>query len=132
MAQAHPSKNLRAPYCSSAIRAKAWPRVSAGPFETQNVTLEVTNNTNSSLFSASWANGPERQPRPHPGGQRLRHGRHHGQGALAGDADVENTTIVVELGSGPAKGNLTLDADGAYRYDPASNGGTRESFSVLQ
>ena len=55
-----------------------------------------------------------------------------GQGVLAGGSDVENTTIVVELVSGPAKSNLTLDADGAFRCDPASIGRTRNSFSVLQ
>jgi len=51
---------------------------------------------------------------------------------LAGDTDVENTLIVVELVSGPARGNLTLDTGGSFRYDPASNGRTRDSFSVLQ
>jgi VCBS repeat-containing protein len=51
---------------------------------------------------------------------------------LAGDADAEYTTLVVEMDSGPAKGNLTLDADGSFRYVPASNGRTRDSFSVHQ
>lgn len=51
---------------------------------------------------------------------------------LVGDADVEGATLEAELVSGTAKGNLALDADGSFRYDPASKGRTRDSFSVHQ
>jgi len=42
-------------------------------------------------------------------------------GVLGNDTDVENDPLTAILVSGPASGNLTLNANGSFSYTPASN-----------
>ncbi|ASZ13187.1 Ig-like domain-containing protein [Chitinophaga sp. MD30] len=42
-------------------------------------------------------------------------------GVLANDTDVDNDPLTANLLQGPSSGNLTLNADGSFRYSPAPN-----------
>ena len=50
-------------------------------------------------------------------------------GVLANDADPEGEPLSVRLLTGPAKGTLTLDADGSFVYKPKRNFYGRVSFT---
>jgi hypothetical protein len=49
-------------------------------------------------------------------------------GVLANDTDVDSATLSAVLVAGPARGALTLHADGAFRYVPAPGFAGRDSF----
>ena len=52
-------------------------------------------------------------------------------GVLANDSDVDNTglTAAVVVGSGPAHGTLTFNADGSFTYTPTGNYNGPDSFT---
>ena len=50
-------------------------------------------------------------------------------GVLANDVDVDGNALTVVLVSGPAKGALTLNANGSFAYTPASNVSAADSFT---
>src|SRR5207245_4561965 len=50
-------------------------------------------------------------------------------GVLANDTDVEGSALTAVLGTGPAHGVLTLNANGSFTYTPASNYNGPDSFT---
>ncbi len=50
-------------------------------------------------------------------------------GVLANDSDIEGDALSAVLVIGPAQGTLTLNADGSFRYLPATNYAGIDSFS---
>ena len=50
-------------------------------------------------------------------------------GVLANDSDVEGDSLSAALMSGPANGNLTLNADGSFSYTPNANFFGSDSFT---
>jgi VCBS repeat-containing protein len=50
-------------------------------------------------------------------------------GVLANDADPNHDPITASLASGPAKGTLTLHADGSFAYSPNANAHGADSFT---
>jgi VCBS repeat-containing protein len=45
--------------------------------------------------------------------------------------DVDSTTLTYSVGTGPANGTLTLNADGSYVYTPFENYNGSDSFTVI-
>ena len=50
-------------------------------------------------------------------------------GVLSNDTDVEHSALTAVLGSGPAHGTLTLNADGSFLYTPNANFNGTDSFT---
>jgi VCBS repeat-containing protein len=50
-------------------------------------------------------------------------------GVLGNDSDPDGTPLSAVLGSGPAHGTLTLNADGGFTYTPAANYNGPDSFT---
>ena len=50
-------------------------------------------------------------------------------GVLANDTDVDGGTLTAVLGTGPANGTLTLNANGGFTYTPAANFNGTDSFT---
>jgi VCBS repeat-containing protein len=50
-------------------------------------------------------------------------------GVLANDSDVDGNPLSAVLGSGPAHGTLTLNANGSFSYTPAANFNGADSFT---
>lgn len=50
-------------------------------------------------------------------------------GVLGNDSDAENDPLTAVLVRGPAHGTLTLNADGSFRYQPATNYSGNDSFT---
>ncbi|MGE5376114.1 MAG: Ig-like domain-containing protein [Bacteroidota bacterium] len=50
-------------------------------------------------------------------------------GVLANDTDVDSSSLIAVLVSGPAHGNVTLNSNGSFSYTPASNYNGSDSFT---
>src|SRR5207249_2606423 len=50
-------------------------------------------------------------------------------GVLANDTDIDSPTLTAVLGTGPAHGTLTLNANGGFTYTPAANFKGADSFT---
>lgn len=55
-------------------------------------------------------------------------GHLNGASVLANDSDADGTALTAVLVTGPAHGNLTLNADGTFNYQPAANFYGTDSF----